>query len=276
MTSSRSARPSRSRSGCPPAGSATLGATDAAARAGRIRHRLDGGGAPAEGLSLLGCGRGFRGRVYGVQGRPGHPVGYREQRGALAVVHRALSSAGERWHRPGRRGSHGGRHAPSVLTGAKRPAAARAGSGPRWPRAGITSPASMPTPGSSSRPRRADHPEQRWIVADLVDLDLSSHGDPGPFDAAVMAGNVMLFVAEGDRGAGPAASGGPPAARRVRGDRLRGRTAATSYPISIGTPPRLGWWLSSDSRPGICGRGDPTRRSRSACSDAEQRPDTRS
>jgi 2-polyprenyl-3-methyl-5-hydroxy-6-metoxy-1,4-benzoquinol methylase len=44
---------------------------------------------------------------------------------------------------------------------------------------------------------RADHPGQRWVVADLVDLELSSHGDPEPFDAAVMAGNVMLFVAEG-------------------------------------------------------------------------------
>ena len=44
---------------------------------------------------------------------------------------------------------------------------------------------------------RADHPGQRWVVADLVDLDLSFHGDPGPFDAAVMAGNVMLFVAQG-------------------------------------------------------------------------------
>lgn len=43
---------------------------------------------------------------------------------------------------------------------------------------------------------RADHPQQRWLIADLVDLDLSTHGDPGPFDAAVMAGNVMLFVAE--------------------------------------------------------------------------------
>lgn len=43
---------------------------------------------------------------------------------------------------------------------------------------------------------RADYPEQRWIAADLVDLDLSSHGDPEPFDAAVVAGNVMLFVAE--------------------------------------------------------------------------------
>jgi len=44
---------------------------------------------------------------------------------------------------------------------------------------------------------RVDHPGQRWIAADLTDLDLSEHGDPEPFDAAVMAGNVMLFVAEG-------------------------------------------------------------------------------
>ena len=44
---------------------------------------------------------------------------------------------------------------------------------------------------------RADFPRQRWIVADLADLDLSAHGEPEPFDAAVMAGNVMLFVAEG-------------------------------------------------------------------------------
>jgi SAM-dependent methyltransferase len=43
----------------------------------------------------------------------------------------------------------------------------------------------------------ADHPGQRWVVADLADLDLSPFADPGPFDAAVMAGNVMLFVAEG-------------------------------------------------------------------------------
>jgi 2-polyprenyl-3-methyl-5-hydroxy-6-metoxy-1,4-benzoquinol methylase len=43
---------------------------------------------------------------------------------------------------------------------------------------------------------RADHPDQRWVVADLADLDLAAHGEPGPFDAAVMAGNVMLFVAE--------------------------------------------------------------------------------
>jgi 2-polyprenyl-3-methyl-5-hydroxy-6-metoxy-1,4-benzoquinol methylase len=44
---------------------------------------------------------------------------------------------------------------------------------------------------------RAEHPRQRWVVADLADLDLAARGEPEPFDAAVMAGNVMLFVAEG-------------------------------------------------------------------------------
>jgi 2-polyprenyl-3-methyl-5-hydroxy-6-metoxy-1,4-benzoquinol methylase len=44
---------------------------------------------------------------------------------------------------------------------------------------------------------RADHPGPRWIVDDLAGFDLSGHGDPGLFDAAVMAGNVMLFVAAG-------------------------------------------------------------------------------
>jgi 2-polyprenyl-3-methyl-5-hydroxy-6-metoxy-1,4-benzoquinol methylase len=44
---------------------------------------------------------------------------------------------------------------------------------------------------------RADHPGPQWVVADLADLDLSAQGDPAPFDAAVMAGNVMLFVAPG-------------------------------------------------------------------------------
>ncbi|SHG63837.1 Methyltransferase domain-containing protein [Jatrophihabitans endophyticus] len=40
---------------------------------------------------------------------------------------------------------------------------------------------------------RADHPGPRWLVADLATLDL----DDEPFDAAVLAGNVMVFVAPG-------------------------------------------------------------------------------
>jgi SAM-dependent methyltransferase len=43
----------------------------------------------------------------------------------------------------------------------------------------------------------AEHPGSRWVVADLAELDLPAHGDPAPFDAAVLAGNVMLFVAAG-------------------------------------------------------------------------------
>lgn len=42
-----------------------------------------------------------------------------------------------------------------------------------------------------------DHPGPHWVVADLADLDLSAVGFTEPLDAAVCAGNVMTFVAEG-------------------------------------------------------------------------------
>src|SRR5215207_4650745 len=38
-----------------------------------------------------------------------------------------------------------------------------------------------------------DHPGPRWLVGDLAELDL----DEDPFDAAVVAGNVMVFLAPG-------------------------------------------------------------------------------
>jgi 2-polyprenyl-3-methyl-5-hydroxy-6-metoxy-1,4-benzoquinol methylase len=41
-----------------------------------------------------------------------------------------------------------------------------------------------------------DHPGPTWVVADLAELDL----DAEPFDAAVIAGNVMVFVAPGSEG----------------------------------------------------------------------------
>ncbi len=44
---------------------------------------------------------------------------------------------------------------------------------------------------------RTDHPGPTWLVADLADLDLAAHGEPTGFDAAVVAGNVMPFVAPG-------------------------------------------------------------------------------
>jgi SAM-dependent methyltransferase len=40
---------------------------------------------------------------------------------------------------------------------------------------------------------QADHPGPRWLVGDLSRLDL----DEEPFDVAVVAGNVMVFVAPG-------------------------------------------------------------------------------
>ncbi|PWU45741.1 SAM-dependent methyltransferase [Micromonospora globispora] len=46
-----------------------------------------------------------------------------------------------------------------------------------------------------------DHPGPRWLVADLAELDLAAQGEPEPFDAAVVAGNVMAFVAPGTEGA---------------------------------------------------------------------------
>jgi SAM-dependent methyltransferase len=42
-----------------------------------------------------------------------------------------------------------------------------------------------------------DHPGPQWCVADLAELDLPALGIDDPFDGAVVAGNVMTFVAEG-------------------------------------------------------------------------------
>ncbi len=42
---------------------------------------------------------------------------------------------------------------------------------------------------------RADHPGPQWVVADLAHLDLPAVGVVEPFDAVVVAGNVMAFVA---------------------------------------------------------------------------------
>ena len=44
---------------------------------------------------------------------------------------------------------------------------------------------------------RTDHPGPRWLVADLAELDLAAAGEPEAFDAAVVAGNVLAFVAPG-------------------------------------------------------------------------------
>ncbi len=44
---------------------------------------------------------------------------------------------------------------------------------------------------------RVDHPGPAWLTADLSDLDLSALGHSEHFDAVVMAGNVLTFVAPG-------------------------------------------------------------------------------
>lgn len=44
-----------------------------------------------------------------------------------------------------------------------------------------------------------DHPDQRWLVGDLAELDLSARGIGDGFDAIVCAGNVMPFLAASTR-----------------------------------------------------------------------------
>lgn len=44
---------------------------------------------------------------------------------------------------------------------------------------------------------REDHPGPQWVTADLAVLDLSTVGIGEPFDVAVLAGNVLAFVALG-------------------------------------------------------------------------------
>lgn len=44
---------------------------------------------------------------------------------------------------------------------------------------------------------KEDHPGPTWLVGDLARLELASSGQPEPFDAAIVAGNVMAFVAPG-------------------------------------------------------------------------------
>lgn len=62
---------------------------------------------------------------------------------------------------------------------------------------------------------RHDHPGPTWLVGDLAHLDLAASGQTEPFDAAVLAGNVMVFLAPGTeaevlrRVAAHVAPGGP-------------------------------------------------------------------
>ena len=44
---------------------------------------------------------------------------------------------------------------------------------------------------------RAAHPGPAWLVGDLAELDATLGPDAAPFDAIVLAGNVMVFLAPG-------------------------------------------------------------------------------
>lgn len=44
-----------------------------------------------------------------------------------------------------------------------------------------------------------NHPQGRWLVGDLAELDLPAKGILNPFDLIVSAGNVMGFLAESTR-----------------------------------------------------------------------------
>jgi len=44
---------------------------------------------------------------------------------------------------------------------------------------------------------REDHPDARWIVGDLVTLDLRAEGEKLPFDAIISGGNVIPFIPSG-------------------------------------------------------------------------------
>ncbi|PZS19060.1 MAG: SAM-dependent methyltransferase [Pseudonocardiales bacterium] len=46
-----------------------------------------------------------------------------------------------------------------------------------------------------------DHPGPTWLVGDLSELDLAALGEPAPFDAAVVAGNVLPYLAPGTESA---------------------------------------------------------------------------
>lgn len=42
---------------------------------------------------------------------------------------------------------------------------------------------------------RQDYPDIEWVVGDLTELDLAAGGQRRLFDAAILAGNVMLYLA---------------------------------------------------------------------------------
>ncbi|MEO3770421.1 class I SAM-dependent methyltransferase [Micromonospora sp. B9E7] len=74
---------------------------------------------------------------------------------------------------------------------------------------------------------RADHPGPTWLVGDLAELDLPASGETEPFDAAVLAGNVLAFVAVGTE---------PEVLRRVAGHLRPDGVLAVGFGTERGYP----------------------------------------
>jgi SAM-dependent methyltransferase len=81
---------------------------------------------------------------------------------------------------------------------------------------------------------RAKAPELEWSLGDLADLP-ADHV-PGPFAAAVLAGNVMIFVARGTEGAvlTSVASRLAPGGLLIAGFQLTGRLTLAEYDAAAG------------------------------------------
>jgi SAM-dependent methyltransferase len=81
---------------------------------------------------------------------------------------------------------------------------------------------------------RAKAPELEWSLGDLADLP-ADHV-PGPFAAAVLAGNVMIFVARGTEGAvlTSVASRLGPGGLLIAGFQLTGRLTLAEYDAAAG------------------------------------------
>jgi SAM-dependent methyltransferase len=74
---------------------------------------------------------------------------------------------------------------------------------------------------------REDHPGPTRVVADLADLDLPAAGITEAFDAAVVAGNVLAFVAPGTE---------PDVLRRIAVHLVPGGFAAVGFGTGRGYP----------------------------------------
>jgi len=74
---------------------------------------------------------------------------------------------------------------------------------------------------------QADYPGPRWLVADLAELDLPALGEVEPFDAAVLAGNVLAFVAVGTE---------PEVLRRIAGHLRPDGVVAVGFGTERGYP----------------------------------------